>query len=334
MSTTTVDPRDVERAVALPRWRGLEPVGDRVAPVRESLLARAGPTTGLLDPAELEKRLERLPAYDRSRPYAQLKPFLAAADAELCHSYGERAALHVALGVLVHLIASHASRWANERLDPELRPEFVDSFHRILDAAERGGSSALRMNRDNYAKDLAICLFRLIPCGGQLVDPGAGVPRSILLRPPLASLPRKGWYLLVTCGGFVPFAELHTHERMRHLFTRDGWEYCFRRLPAVFRSYPRLKGVFGASWFFDPQLASISPALSFVRDVSERWGGLIVRDRPDAGATANALAMSEERRALHAQGRYRPINYFMVAAKSRILDRAHALATGQQRSHS
>ena len=64
--------------------------------------------------------------------------------------------------------------------------------------------------------------------------------------------------MLVACGGFRPLGEFHTHERMRHFFTPDGWEYCFRRLPAVFRSYPALKGDFGGSWFFDPQAAEIT----------------------------------------------------------------------------
>jgi len=312
-------------AITLQRWRGLEPINGRVARARESLLARAGENAVILGPARIEKWLSRLPQYDRTRPYRQLKPSLDALDAELSGAYGERAALLVALGMLLHLVATHESRWSRDSLDAELQPDFVDSFHRILDAAERGGSTSMRMNRDNFAKDLAICLHRLIPAGGQLVDPGAGVPRSILLRPPPTALARKAWYMLVACGGFAPFAEFHTHERMRYLFTPEGWEYCFRRLPAVFRCYPELKGVFAASWFFDPKVPSISPALSFVRDVSERWGGLIMREGIDPGATADALVMSAERRELQAQGRYQPVRYVMVAAKSRILARAREL---------
>ena len=119
-----------------------------------------------------------------------------------------------------------------------------------------------------------------------------------------------------------PLGEFQTHERMRYFFTPDGWEYCFRRLPAVFRSYPALKGVFGGSWFFDPQAAEITPSLSFVRDVSERWGSMIMRDRVDPATTAGALEMSGLRRNLHAEGRYQPVNHLMVAAKSCILDRA------------
>ncbi len=202
---------------------------------------------------------------------------------------------------------------------PELKPEFIDSFHRMLDSVERGGSSAMRMSHDSFAKDFAIGLHRLIPGGGQLIDPGAGVPRRILLRPPIVSWPAKLRYMLVECGGFAPFAEFHTHQRMRHWFTREGWDYCFRKLPAVFRSYPKLRGVFGGSWFFDPQLETVSPALTFVRSVSRQWGGITMRDAVYPGATEDALEMSPARRALHAKGSYQPVSYLMVAAKRRIL---------------
>jgi hypothetical protein len=311
--------------IVLPRWRGLRPLYGRVDRARASLLSRAGAAAPVLDPVGIETKLESFPRYDQSRTYAQVKPNLAAIHAQISEDHGHRVALWFGLGMLVHLIGSHERRWRSSLLDDRLKPEFVDSFHRILDAVERGGSRSMSMTTDNFAKDFTICLHRLIPAGGQLIDPGSGVPRSILLRSRARSLTRTVGYLLLTCRGFRPFAELHTHERMRHLFTPKGWEYCFRLMPAVFRSYPHLKGVVGGSWFFDPQLEFVTPSLSFVREVAARWGGLIVRDAVNSATTANALAMSEHRRGLYAEGRYQPVSYLMVAARSRIL--AHARIT-------
>ena len=308
--------------ITLPQWRGYDAISGRLTPVKESLLARAGEHAKFLAINNIENRLAALPPYDRARPYSQLKRSLAALDVELCASIGERAALLVALAMLLYLIATHESRWSEENLDVRLKPEFVDSYHRILDFVERGGSSSMRMNQDNYAKEFAICLHRLIPGGGQLIDPGGGIGRRILVRPPAAGLPRKIWYMVVTCGGFSPFAEFHTHQRMRHLFTADAWEYSFRLLPLVFRSYPSLKGVVGASWFFDPQVASITPSLGFVRNVSERWGGIIMRDAVYPSTTADAISMGGPRRERHERGKYYPVSYVMVAAKSRILEHA------------
>jgi len=257
-----------------------------------------------------------------------MKSCLEGLDLELSTTHGDRMAMLLALGILLRLVETHEARWANEGLDARLKLEFVDSLHRILDAVERGGSTAMRMSQDIFAKDFAICLHRLIPGGGQLIDPGDGVPRRILVRPPLRTIPRKVWYMLRSCGGFAPFAALHTHQRMRHWFTVDGWEYCFRLLPLVFRSYPALKGVCGGSWFFDPVVSTISPTLAFVGDVSRQWGGFIVRDAIDSGATHGALEMSEERRRLHAQGKYQPVNFLMVAAKMKILRRARERESG------
>jgi hypothetical protein len=312
--------------IVLPRWRGAQPLNDRITRARTALVASAGESARLLEQSALRARLEALPAYNCFHGYAQLKPALAAMEAELVACHGAHIANRIGLGLLLELVASHEQRWLSGSLDPELKPDFVDSMHRVLDTIERGGSNSTRMTHDNYCKELSICLHRLIPAGGQLIDPGSGLPRSLLVRSPLFSIPKKLGYAAVLCGGFRPFAEFHTHERMRHLFTPDGWEYCFRRLPAVFRSYPRLKGVLGVGWFFDPQLETISPNLSFLREVSKRWGAIIMRGGVDSAATEGALLMSQHRRDLHNQGMYQPMNYHIVAAKSRIL--AHARDIG------
>jgi hypothetical protein len=75
-------------------------------------------------------------------------------------------------------------------------------------------------------------------------------------------------------------------------------EYTFRRLPAVFRRYPELRGVVGRSWFFDPELEKISPSLSFMRQTPSRWGATIMRwgAAPDA---RSASVISEHRRRLY-----------------------------------
>ena len=314
------------KPIVLPRWRGMQPLGDRITRARAVLVASAGESARLVEQSALEARLEALPEYNCLRSYGQLKPALAAMEAELVACHGAYLTNCIGLGLLLELITSHEQRWCSDSLDPELKPDFADSMHRVLDAVERGGSKSTRMTHDNYCKELAICLHRLIPAGGQLIDPGSGLPRSLLVRGPLLSIPKKLSYVAIFCKGFHPFAEFHTHERMRHLFTPDGWEYCFRRLPAVFRSYPRLKGVLGSGWFFDPQLETITANLSFLREVSKRWGAVLVRGGVDPAATEGALLMSQHRRDLHYQGRYQPINYHIVAAKSRIL--AHARDIG------
>jgi hypothetical protein len=311
--------------IVLPRWRGDRPLNDRIGNARVALLATPGLPSGIFDPGAIRAWLAMLPDYDSSRSYGQLKPALRAIESELTARHGELAAHRIGLAMLLELVASHEQRWVADGLDCELKPDFVDSMHRVLDAVERGGSGSTRMSHDNYCKELAICLHRLIPAGGQLVDPGSGVPRSLLLHREVSAIPGQLGYLLGVCQGFKPFAEFHTHERMRHLFTPDGWEYCFRRLPALFRSRPALKGVVAGSWFFDPQLAVVSPNLSFVRELPLRWGAIFLRGGVDPGATGGALAMSQHRRDLHAAGCYQPTIYFMVAAKSRILRHARAV---------
>ena len=97
---------------------------------------------------------------------------------------------------------------------------------------------------------------------------------------------------------------------MRHWFTAEGWDYCFRKLPAVFRSYANLK--FLAAAGFDPA-RDRQPSLSFVRSVSQQWGGMIARrGHPNAAGCAGNVG---RRRDAYASGAYQPVSYLMVAAK-------------------
>ncbi len=51
---------------------------------------------------------------------------------EISNEFGERLAMKYGLVLLAELIRNHEERWEIMRLDQRLKPEFVDSFHRIL----------------------------------------------------------------------------------------------------------------------------------------------------------------------------------------------------------
>ena len=270
------------------------------------------------------KSINMLSKYDERLGYSQLKPRLANLSLAVVSQFGEELTLRYGLAILGELIRSHEIRWSERPLDPELKPEFVDSFHRILKFLNRGGEISLQLNTDAYAKELAICLHRLIPAGGQMLDPGSGIPRRFFFTRPFLSSVRAALYILRNSRGVSPFCELHTNVFMRHYFSAEGWEYCFRLLPAVFRSYAKLRGLMASSWIFDPKVAEISPNLEFVRATGLRWGGRFIRINLAANPT-DALAMSPKRKALFENGDYVPTVYALLLPKSAILRHAAIL---------
>lgn len=270
----------------------------------------------------LKRALDDLSSYDSTLGYHQMKPRLKRLTRALETRFGENLAVKYGLAVLAELIRGHDQRWHVNPLDCELKPEFVDSFHRILSAVSRGGVLALKPDTDAYAKELAICLHRLIPAGGQMIDPGSGIPRRAFLGAPFGQAIAAAYCVFLKSKGRSPFAEFHTNIFMRQWFTPDGWEYSFQLMQSVFRTYPKLKGLMGASWFFDPKLQEISPELNFVRSIALRWGAVIVRLGPDGDPHSGALTMSKQRQELFERGSYVPEIYAMIVSKHDVL--AHA----------
>jgi hypothetical protein len=268
-------------------------------------------------------------SYDARAGYGQLRPRLRELCATLTGRYGEQLTLHYGLVLLATLIADHEKRWRTSALEAQLEPCFIDSFHRILTAVARGGAQSLRLDTDAFAKELAICLYRVIPAGAQLVDPGAAFPRGLLVRRPTRATLAATGYLLLNARGFTPFAVFHTSLFQRHWFTPAGWEFTFHCLPAVFRSFPRLKGLLASSWFYDPALREISPELNFVQDIPRRWGGVFIQAGPEPGAASDALLLSRHRRELFEAGRYVPEKYAFVVSRQDVLAR-EGLARGSE----
>ena len=309
----------------LPGWRGTQSLAGKAQAALRTLQEKSPGLSQALIDYPLAQTLAGYRTYDPGVGYSQLRPRLNELCATLVPRYGEPLALHYGLALLATLIDDHERRWRASRLDAQLEPCFIDSFHRILTAVARGGATSLLPNTDAFAKELAICLHRLIPAGGQLVDPGGAFPRRLLLRRPTRDTLATARYLLLRARGFRPFAVFHTSLFQRHWFTPAGWDFTFRCLPAVFRSYPHLKGLLASSWFYDPLMRDISPELNFVQEIPQRWGAVFVYVGPEPGADSDALLLSKYRRELFEAGRYTPRKFAFVVSRKDVLARANVV---------
>jgi hypothetical protein len=309
-------------AAELPGWRGDENLSGKADGALLVLHEKSPGLSRVLSELPATQTLAAFQAYDPQQGYDHLRPMLRKLGATLVRRFGEQLTLHYGLALLATLIGSHEQRWREDPLQPDLEPYFIDSFHRILAAVARGGARSLMPDTDAFAKELAICLYRMIPAGGQLLEPAAVFPRRLLVGVPWRARISAACYLALKARGFRPFAAFHTDLFLRHRFTPAGFECTFRCLPAVFRSFPALKGAIGISWFLDPALRDISPELCFVREIAHSWGSVFVPVGPDENAEADALMLSPTRRALFEAGEYLPWIHAFVVSKGDILARA------------
>jgi hypothetical protein len=171
-----------------------------------------------------------------------------------------------------------------------------------------------------FDKDLGICSQTLIPCGAQLVDRNSGIGPGSLIR----SGPRTGLsllsFLLFRIGGFKPLYQMHMDVRLLLIeFNPAGWNACYRRIGELLELDPRIKGVCGSSWWFDPRLAEVSPRLAFLHEVPTQHGARVFPLGSDETSIHDALRNSPERTKQFEEGKYLPKKYMMVWGRDNLL---------------
>ncbi len=116
-----------------------------------------------------------------------------------------------------------------------------------------------------------------------------------------------------------PWAELHLDRRFLEHFDAPGMLQTYLHAGALMRQRTDVAGLCGASWFFDPTIAIISPKLAFVRQLAEAGGARFLRLRSDPDQTAFALERSPTRRRLASAGEYTPACFGMYWLRSDLL---------------
>jgi hypothetical protein len=182
---------------------------------------------------------------------------------------------------------------------------------------------------DNYAKDARFVAGMTAPAGAQVVDIafpqglGAGSRRLAHMAAMIGRLALAGAGpdagLLLRDRGLGHWLEIHTDSRNLGDFNPAGWDDCYRRVADILLLNPDLAGLWGASWFYDPQLAAISPRLAYLQEAPLARGAVTIRLGEGAIHTQRAGQTSSTRAALIASGRYRPVCYALFWPRKALL---------------
>ena len=231
--------------------------------------------------------------------------------------------------VIAMLIARLGESRAATPIPVSVAAQYDVEFRRILAQFDTNPDGFYVLGNDLFNKDLAICRGKLIPCGAELVDTFSGVPRRIASRGGVGQLFSVLRFFYGRSGGFRPFYELHMDPRARREFTAEGWDRCFLRIADMLEMNPDIKGVFGSSWWYDPEVERITPRIGYLRQRPLQNGATVFRMGSDQAAIINATGFSRIRRELYDKGEYLPTNYLMAWARDDLLGWAkHARAEG------
>jgi len=169
---------------------------------------------------------------------------------------------------------------------------------------------------DFYAKDARFVAGATVPAGGQILDVvfprglAASGHRLLRLAANVGRLALTGdidaAIELARSRGWKPWLEVHTEQRSLANFNEPGWDAVYKRAADILADRPDLAGLWGASWFYDPQLEAVSPHLTYLRRRPIERGAILVRLGRDPYQTRLAMQASSTRRAQIESGRYRP----------------------------
>lgn len=222
--------------------------------------------------------------------------------------------------LVIAVLIVHFYEQPRRKLIPaSVASQYDVEFRRILAQFDTNPSGFYTCENDLFMKDLGICRGKLIPCGAELVDEFSGVPRRITVRAGAKQFISALWFFTARSGGFRPFYELHMDPRARREFTSEGWDRCFLRVADLLEMNAEIKGVFGSSWWYDPEVERITPRIRYLRQRPLENGASIFRMGSDQAAVINATSFSRLRREKYATGEYVPTNYLMVWGRDDLL---------------
>ena len=230
--------------------------------------------------------------------------------------------------LLIALIESMPERIAAEPVPLSIEVLLCNNVLRIASELEHLPDEAFDLRQDFFVKDISILCLRLLPCGAEMAQVMAGIPRRLLFCGGVSQLVRGLTFFSRKTGGFKPFLSLHLDTRQLEEFTPEGWNRSYLRIADLLEVRPTLKGVFGTAWFYDPAMEEISPHLTYLRRTRVEAGAAGFRLGPTESTRQNALARSAKRRALFEAGEYMPVSYYIIWPRKALIAwaRRHRLA--------
>lgn len=205
--------------------------------------------------------------------------------------------------------------FAGHRLPASVLALMPAAVERVLQTLAEDGDAAYDEDADLYRKDLRFVTGQCVPCGAQDVDLFAAAPWTTLLKNPVPS--KIGRYLAARGTGV--WFRIHTDPRNTGDFDEAGWRRCYHRIADLLQTRPDVRGMVGTSWFYDPQLLTISPRLAYLQVDPLEGGAFMLRNGPGAIHTQRATATSPSRRKLHEEGKYLPVCWSVLWPRRELL---------------
>ena len=228
---------------------------------------------------------------------------------------GATARVDLLRALLSALVAANESQIDGLNLPEGVRALIRGEFERIDETTQTGDNRYFDLSVQPTRCDFRIVCFGRIPVGFEHIEIG-GVPRSVLWRGGLAQACRF-MRLLAGMKGVKPMYQAHLGHRIRQshfllVCNREAQIRQYKNIADCLKINPQYHGFMAVSWYYDPQLETVSPYLVFLREFPVDHGAKLFRyGLPDTG-DGGALSKSHDRQKAHLEGKYTPVEYLII----------------------
>lgn len=214
--------------------------------------------------------------------------------------------------LVIELTLRLPERVAERNMPDEILALYPDALLRL---AERIGQREDQMYfypNDFFLKDLRFAGGLTVPAGAQVVDLRSVIGYRASLHYFLRGAVSGREFRKVGLTHPQPWFRIHTETRYLDEFNEAGWDMCYRRIAALLVRHADVRGLVGTSWFYDPQLETVSPHLAYLRKRPLERGAFLVRNGTTDYDIRSATAKSATRKRLHDAGKYTPVSYTLL----------------------
>lgn len=224
--------------------------------------------------------------------------------------------------LLIRLISISKDKILKDKyLTSYAKDQFCKNFSRIIKNIE--GSKDLSQylySDDKFRKSMAICSRRLIPLGALKVNIDS-FSRKFLFRNGIRKFIEGILLIGLEMKGVKPLYGMHLDAddpESLSKFNEAGNKEFYLRVAEQMRIDTSIKGVYGATWLFDPALGKISPRHSYLRKIPTENGGKLFYYEFSEQDIKKSTLKSKKRKKLYEEGKYLPKSYLIIWSRKKL----------------
>jgi hypothetical protein len=193
-------------------------------------------------------------------------------------------------------------------------------YERAIHDFDRQPDSYYDTLKLNFKIDFGVCCLKSLPIGGAWFVKIRMIRPQVFFTLDIHRLKRIWRCVLFKTKGFFPYVVIHTVPRYMLRFNCQRMNLGYKQIGELMKYNTRIKGIFRRSWFLDPNLKNVSPALTYLREIPERNGAILFEGGTTRHEITESLEFSPRRRKLYEEGKYIPAAYAYIWPRKEFLE--------------